>query len=121
MALTSNSCMAVLLDRDGVLIRDVHLLLFRDQIEVLPRVIDALKIMAAAKLKLIVVTNQPVVARGLATESAITEIHRHLEAEIIAKGGPRIDAFYYCPHHPNATDPAYRMDCVTAASRDRGY
>jgi HAD superfamily hydrolase (TIGR01662 family) len=58
---------AVFLDRDGVLIEDVHLITELNRVRVLPGVVSALARLAAAGFKLVVVTNQTVVARGLAT------------------------------------------------------
>jgi D-glycero-D-manno-heptose 1,7-bisphosphate phosphatase len=101
---------AVFLDRDGVLIEDVDLLVDEDEVQVLPEVPEALTTLSAAGFTLVVVTNQPVVARGLASEDEVQHIHRYLEERFAAKGAG-IDAWYYCPHHPHATLPEYRVDC----------
>ena len=102
---------AVFLDRDGVLIEDVHLLTRPDQIVVLPGVPEALKKLAAAGFKLIVVSNQPVVARGLVSEQDVRAVHEHMESLLRCDGSPPLDAIYFCPHHPNATLVSYRVDC----------
>lgn len=102
---------AVFLDRDGVLIRDTHLLTSSNQVSILPGVTNALRELATAGWKLIVVSNQPVVARGLVAEADVVELHREICSEIVARGGSKIDAWYYCPHHPNATMAAYRVNC----------
>jgi len=102
---------AVFLDRDGVVISDIHLLTSVDQLHVVAGVSAALKALAEAGFRLVVVTNQPVVARGLVTESDVEAVHTKLAGLIVATGGPVLDRFYFCPHHPNATLPAYRVDC----------
>lgn len=102
---------AVFLDRDGVLIEDVHLLTQPAQLRLLPGVPTTLQRLAAAGFRLLVVSNQPVVARGLATEAEVECVHAELQRLIIAAGGAPVERFYFCPHHPNATLPAYRVAC----------
>jgi D-glycero-D-manno-heptose 1,7-bisphosphate phosphatase len=102
---------AVFMDRDGVLIEDVHLLTNVNQLSLMPNVPDALKILARQGFLLVVVTNQTVVARGMATESDIMVIHQQLSEKIFKAAQIRIDAFIYCPHHPNAQISQYRVDC----------
>lgn len=102
---------AVFLDRDGVLIEDVHLLTRPDQVVVPAGVPGALQALAAAGFKLVLVSNQPVVARGLVSEPEVCAVHRHLEALLQSAGAPALDGIYFCPHHPNATLPAYRVAC----------
>ena len=99
---------AVFLDRDGVLIRDVHLLVRREGVEVLPGVERALADLKGAGYLLLVVSNQTVVSRGLATEQEVEELNRFINGLL----GGILDAFYVCPHHPHADLPAYRTDCV---------
>ena len=106
-----NARRAVFLDRDGVLIEDVHLLTRREQVRVLPGVPQALRELQAAGYVLLVVTNQTVVARGLATERAVRDVNDHVREEIHRQSGCSIDRFYVCPHHPEATLLAYRTAC----------
>jgi len=101
---------AVFLDRDGVLIADVDHLTSANQIQVLPRVPDALALLRAAGWRLIIATNQSVVARGWLDEAQLRGIHRALTAELAARGAT-IDAVYYCPHHPEGAVAAYRRVC----------
>ncbi len=101
---------AVFLDRDGVLIRDVDHLRTPDQIEVLPGVPEALRDLRAAGWRLIVVTNQSVVARGWVSELELHRIHRTLASRLRDRGA-ELDAIYYCPHHPAAVVPEYRVVC----------
>src|SRR3989344_8111102 len=88
---------AVFLDRDGVINEDNPYDETKDLI-ILPNVGIAIKKLNETGLKVIVVTNQPSVARGQISEDEITKLHRTLE-ETIKENGSRIDAFYYCPHH----------------------
>jgi D-glycero-D-manno-heptose 1,7-bisphosphate phosphatase len=57
-----------------------------------------------------VITNQSGVGRGLFSEAFVADVHAHLAAEL-ARGGASIDAWFHCPHHHDADDPAYRLDC----------
>jgi D-glycero-D-manno-heptose 1,7-bisphosphate phosphatase len=102
---------AVFLDRDGVLIEDVHLLTRAEQIHILPGVPEALSQLKAAGFQLIVVSNQTVVARGMATEEEVHTINQRMAELLKNVNGPLLDAVYICPHHPSATLPAYRMEC----------
>lgn len=104
---------AVFLDRDGVLIEDVHLLTRPDQLILFSYVPAALRRLKQAGWALVVVSNQAVVARGLATEAEVVALHLHLQ-ELLDDS---IDRFYFCPHHPNATLPAYRQDCTCRKPR----
>src|ERR1041385_3505620 len=102
---------AVFLDRDGVLIEDVNLLTRREQIRILPGVPEALERLKQSGFSLIVVSNQTVVARGLASEDEVRESNDSLQKLLIQTGGPSLDGWYFCPHHPNATLTAYRQIC----------
>jgi D-glycero-D-manno-heptose 1,7-bisphosphate phosphatase len=101
---------AVFLDRDGTLIEDVGYLDRVGRVSIYPWTIDALRVMRRAGFKLVVVTNQSGVARGLFPESLVPEVHNHL-AEAFARGGVSIDGFYYCPHFAQARLEQYRVDC----------
>ena len=57
------------------------------------------------------ISNQTVVARGLVTEQEVYAIHAKVECLLEQAGAPRLDGFYFCPHHPQATLPAYRIAC----------
>ena len=103
---------AIFLDRDGVLVRDVGPLTSSADIVLTPGVAVALAQLARADFRLIVVSNQTVVARGLLDEGAVIELEREIEARIQAEGGPALDAFYFCPHHPKATRRELRADCA---------
>ena len=102
---------AVFLDRDGVLVDDQGFLLRTEQICLLDGVPAALQKLKAAGMFLAVVSNQAAVARGLIDESELLNLNRVIVDRIQLAGGPRLDAVYYCPHHPEGTLPEYRVAC----------
>lgn len=102
---------AVFLDRDGVLIQDVDLITRPGQLHLLEGVPAALSLLKQAGFALIVASNQTVVARGMASEAEVIALNLILQDMIEAADGPRLDGWYFCPHHPKANLPAYRMDC----------
>jgi mannose-1-phosphate guanylyltransferase/phosphomannomutase len=105
---------AVFLDRDGVINREVDLLRRADQLELLPGAAAALRRLNRSGWLTVVVTNQPVVARGLCNEPAVRQIHAKLEW-LLGREGAFVDAIYYCPHHPDrgfpGENPAYKISC----------
>jgi D-glycero-D-manno-heptose 1,7-bisphosphate phosphatase len=102
---------AVFLDRDGVLVQDVDLLIRREDIRLLTGVPEALGLLKRTGYSLNVVSNQTVVARGMATEAEVSALNKYLQKIIELAGGPRLDGWYFCPHHPKANVPAYRINC----------
>lgn len=102
---------AIFLDRDGVIIEEVHLLTDPAQIRIRKNAPSALKMLKRAGFRLIIVTNQTVVARGLISEQNVAKINGLMENLLVKAGAPRFDGCYICPHHPNATLEAYRMTC----------
>lgn len=101
----------VFLDRDGVIVKDVSLLTEISEIEIPEDVPNALAKLKYEGFKLIIVSNQAVVARGLISEKDVENINADIARQIIHLGGPTFDGFYFCPHHPNATLPEYRQEC----------
>ena len=106
-----SSAGAVFLDRDGVLIADTHLLVESAKIEILQGVPDALRELKNQEYKLIIVSNQTVVSRGLASEDDVWLINEHIQNLLIDAGAPAFDGIYICPHHPSATLEYYRLVC----------
>lgn len=102
---------AVFLDRDGTIIRQVELLHDPKMMRLLPGAADAIRLLNGNGLKVIVITNQPVVARGIATLSDIARMHELLNRRLRRRDG-HVDAFYFCPHHANATMEEFRMNCA---------
>ncbi|MBL7124621.1 MAG: HAD family hydrolase [Dehalococcoidales bacterium] len=101
---------AVFLDRDGTIIKDVGYLDDGSNIRVLPRVIEAIKLLNQNGFKVIVVTNQSGIARGYFTEEDVREINYKLK-ELLACEGAILDGIYYCPHHVNGIVEEYRTTC----------
>jgi D-glycero-D-manno-heptose 1,7-bisphosphate phosphatase len=101
---------AIFLDRDGVIVEDVDAVLRADQLILTPGAAEAVKRASASGRAVVVVTNQPVVARGLVDEDGVRAVHDALDAMLRARGA-RVDAFYFCPHHPRATIERYRVAC----------
>jgi histidinol-phosphate phosphatase family protein len=92
---------ALFVDRDGVLNRDVGLLMDPGQLELLPGVAGALARVNAAGIPVVVISNQSVLGRGLLGPRGLAPIHDEL-ARLLAAGGAHIDAFFICPHLPAA-------------------
>jgi D-glycero-D-manno-heptose 1,7-bisphosphate phosphatase len=91
---------AVFLDRDGTIIEEVGYLDRAERVEFYPWTIDAIRAFNRAGLAVVMISNQSGVARGFFTETVVDHVHAHMAA-MLAEGGARIDAYYYCPHHPD--------------------
>jgi D-glycero-D-manno-heptose 1,7-bisphosphate phosphatase len=105
----------VFLDRDGVINEELDLLTTPDEFRLLPGAAEAVARLNAAGMTVIVVTNQSVVARGLCSPAGLEAIHDRMR-ERLALAGARVDAVYFCPHHPethhrDGGDPALRVAC----------
>ena len=103
---------AVFLDRDGTLCVEKGHLRTPEDLELLPAVGSTLRTLRQAGFRLVVLTNQPVTARGEATEREVAAIHRRLAWEI-GKEGAYLDAIYICPHHPDRGFPGERVELKT--------
>lgn len=105
---------AVFLDRDGTINKYVGFLRDIDDLELLPGAAEAIREINRSGYLAIVVTNQPVIARGEVTEWQLREIHDKMET-LLGQEGAYIDALYYCPHHPDkgfaGEIPAFKTDC----------
>lgn len=91
---------AVFIDRDGVINKEVSYLSRVADFEFIPNAVEALRILSNAGYKLIIVTNQSGVARGFFSEEQLSEIHEYMINEL-KKSKIRIDKIYVCMHHPN--------------------
>ncbi|MFN8006580.1 MAG: HAD family hydrolase [Terriglobia bacterium] len=100
----------VFIDRDGTISEEVGYINHVSRFQVYPWSPDAIRSLNQIGLRAILVTNQAGVARGYFKESMIEEVHQKLRNEL-GKTGAFLDAIYYCPHHPSAGVPPYRMDC----------
>ncbi len=101
---------AVFVDRDGTLIRELGHLSRLDLIELLPRVGEAICLLQSNGLKVVMVTNQSAVARGLINEQQLHRIHGEI-GNHLARTGAFLDGIYYCPHHPTEGTFPYRVSC----------
>lgn len=105
---------AIFLDRDGTLNKYVGFLRNIDDFELLPDVAEAVKQINLAGYLAIVVTNQPVIARGEVTVQELNEIHKKMET-LLGYEGAYVDAIYYCPHHPHkgyeGEIPELKIEC----------
>jgi D-glycero-D-manno-heptose 1,7-bisphosphate phosphatase len=103
---------AVFLDRDGTVIEEVGYLDRIERVALYPFAIDAIRALNRAGIPIVMVTNQSGVARGFFSRATVEEVHGHI-AGLLAEGGAHIDAYYYCPHHPDGrvAELAIRCDC----------
>ena len=105
---------AIFLDRDGTINRYVGFLSCIDDFELLSGVTEAVRRINNSGYLVIVVTNQPVIARGEVKVSELEEIHNKMET-ILGMEGAYLDAIYYCPHHPHkgyeGEIPELKIEC----------
>ncbi len=105
---------AVFLDRDGTINQYVGFLTKAEQFELIPRVTDAIKLINKSGYLTIVVTNQPVIARGDCDWENLRRIHDKMETDL-GKSGAFVDGIYVCPHHPDkgfeGERPEYKINC----------
>lgn len=110
----SNPQRCVFLDRDGTLNKYVGFLRHIDQLELLPGAAEAVRKINESGYLAIIVTNQPVIARGEVTVPELREIHNKLET-LLGQEGAYVDGIYYCPHHPHkgyeGEIPELKIDC----------
>ncbi len=106
---------AIFLDRDGTINKYVGFLKHIDDFELAEGAAEAVKRINDSGYLAIVVTNQPVVARGEVTEEQLREIHNKMET-LLGQDGAYVDAVYYCPHHPHSGYAgevrALKIDCA---------
>lgn len=109
-----NKQKAIFLDRDGTINKYVGFLTKPEQFELLPGVAEAIKMINKSGYLAIIVTNQPVIARGDCTWEELQQIHDKMETEL-GKEGAFLDAIYICPHHKDkgfeGERPEYKFDC----------
>jgi D,D-heptose 1,7-bisphosphate phosphatase len=90
---------AIFLDRDGVINRDVDHLRTHEEFELLAGVESAIRRINQSDYLAALVTNQPVIAKGMATSEQVVEVHRKLET-LLGAAHAKLDAITFCPHHP---------------------
>jgi len=106
---------AVFIDRDGTLNKSVGLLHRIEDLELYPFSGEAIRKINASDHLAILITNQPVVARGLCTPEELDDIHKKMET-LLGREGAKLDAIYHCPHHPDSgfpgENPEYKITCT---------
>jgi len=104
----------VFLDRDGTLIVDRDCLRNAEGLELLPGVAEAIHLLNHNGWRVVVVTNQPVIAKGWCDEAELRRIHNKLET-LLGKEHAFLDRIYHCPHHPDkgfaGERPELKIDC----------
>ena len=101
---------AVFMDRDGTISEEVGYINHPSRYRVFPYAAEAVRLLNNAGWLAILVTNQAGVARGYFTEDLIEAVHDVLKLEL-EHDGARLDAIYYCAHHPTVGELPYRFDC----------
>src|ERR1043166_9223231 len=101
---------AVFIDRDGTISEEVGYVNHASRLRVFPFAAEAVRALNERGWLAVLVTNPSGVARGYFREELVGEVHKLLNDEL-ARGGARLDAIYYCPHHPTVGEPPYRLDC----------
>ncbi|HJT77608.1 MAG TPA: HAD family hydrolase [Gemmataceae bacterium] len=119
---------AVFLDKDGTLVEDVPYNVDPAQVRLMPGAGAGLRRLHAAGFRLVVISNQSGVARGLFPEAALAGVEQRLR-ELLREEGVPLDGFYWCPHHPEGTVAAYAVECdcrkpapglILRAAREQG-
>jgi len=113
----SGSSVAIFLDRDGTINEDVNFLSKPEQLILIDGSAEAIKEANELGLKVIVFTNQSGIARGYFTEDDLHKVHKRLD-ELLAQKGAKIDAYYYCPHHPVEGNGEYKVECECRKPKD---
>ena len=117
---------AVFIDRDGTISEEVGYINHPSRFRVFPYAARAIKLLNDQGWLAVIITNQAGVARGYFSESMIETVHNNLQKELRDEGA-RVDAIYYCAHHPTRGEPPYRQECdcrkpkpglVTRATKD---
>lgn len=101
---------AVFIDRDGTISEEVGYINHPSRFRVFPYAASAIKLLNDQGWLAVIITNQAGVARGYFSESMIEIVHDDLRRELRDQGA-RVDAIYYCAHHPTVGEPPYRQDC----------
>jgi len=101
---------AVFLDRDGTLSEERGYIDRLELLEIFPWTSDAIRLLNRAGFAVVVITNQSAIGRGIIDVPFLQTVHDAFDRHL-ARAGARIDRYYFCPHHPDARLPAYRMVC----------
>lgn len=95
-----NKQKCIFLDRDGTINKHIPFLANKEEFELIPGSAEAIRKINNSEYLCIVVTNQPIIARGESTVENLIDIHKRMDT-LLGKDGAFIDGLYYCPHHPH--------------------
>jgi D-glycero-D-manno-heptose 1,7-bisphosphate phosphatase len=98
------------MDRDGTMTVEGGYINHPSRLKLITGTADAVRMLNENDIYAVVTTNQAGVARGYFTEDMIHTVHDRMR-DLLAKKGAKLDAVYYCPHHPREGGPGYRLDC----------
>lgn len=101
---------AVFIDRDGTISEEVGYINHASRFRLFPYAAAAIRLLNDNDWLAIVTTNQAGVARGYFSEDMIQTVHERMTNEL-ANDGAKLDAIYYCAHHPSVGEPPYRFEC----------
>src|SRR5262249_3361162 len=101
---------AVFIDRDGTISEEVGYVNHPSRFRLFPYSAEAIRLLNDRGWLAIVITNQAGVARGYFSEELITQVHDRMQTEL-QDHDARLDAIFYCAHHPTVGEPPYRADC----------
>lgn len=101
---------ALFMDRDGTISEEVGYVNHLSRFRLFPYTAEAIRLLNQHGWLAIVVTNQAGVARGYFSEDVIVQIHEQLRRNL-ETASAKLDAIYYCAHHPSVGEPPYRLDC----------
>lgn len=101
------SVRVLFLDRDGTINEDIgSYVATRPQLQLIPRAAEAVALARAAGFRIVIITNQAGIARGIATVEQVEDVNRYLN-ELLLEAGGSYDRCYYCPSHPEHPHPEY--------------
>ncbi len=100
----------IFLDRDGTINIEKGYITKVHQLKLYDHAIRAIQLLREMGYRIVIVTNQAGVAKGLLTEDTLGQINKTL-LRMLDSGNTSVDKLYYCPHHIEATIPEYKKDC----------
>lgn len=97
-------------DRDGTINTEIDFLCKPDELEIIPKSVDAIREANKLGVKVFIIINQSGIARGFLSEADLSAVHKRLR-DLLKKQDAHIDSIYYCPHHPEFGKPPYNVTC----------
>ena len=102
---------AVFLDRDGTINEQMGYINHPSRFRIIPGAAEAIRLLNDLGYLAIIVSNQGGVARGYYPLSLVHNIHLLLKQELKERAGAKVDAVFFCPHHPQGVVPEFSVDC----------